>query len=107
MQNIAVLDTLAPQWTETCGLANGEEILLPCAGPDILDFDPLPLPCNTEAVDQCDTEVGIARFDDIPADAPTGEVCKCARPAIPGLLRRVWPAMAARRSPCGCSISTA
>lgn len=83
VQNIAVLDTLAPQWTETCGLANGEEILLPCAGPEILDFDPLPLPCNTEAVDQCDTEVGIARFDDIPADAPTGEVCNVCAPSDP------------------------
>lgn len=82
-QNVAVLDTAAPQWTETCGLENGEEITLPCAGEEILDFDPMPDPCLVDAVDQCDTEVGIARFDDIDPDAPTGEVCNVCAPSDP------------------------
>ena len=82
-QNIAVLDTAAPQWTHTCDLENGEEITLPCAGEGILDFDPLPAPCLTEAVDQCDTEVGIARFDDIDPDAPTGDACNICAPSDP------------------------
>ncbi len=78
-QNIAVLDTTAPQLTETCGLMNGEEVILDCAGPWIFDMDPLPLPCNVEAVDNCDSEVGVARFDEIDEDAPTGGSCnKCA-----------------------------
>ena len=55
-QNIAVLDTTAPQLTETCGLMNGEEVSLDCAGSAIFDMDPLPLPCNVEAVDNCDSE---------------------------------------------------
>ena len=82
-QNIAVLDTLAPQLTETCGLMNGEEVTLSCAGEHILDFDPMPLPCEVEAVDNCDTEVGIARFDDIDSDAPTGSACNVCAPAVP------------------------
>ncbi len=82
-QNIAVLDTIAPQFTHTCGLTNGEELTLPCAGENILDFDPLPAPCETEAVDQCDTEVGIARFDDLHPDAPTDGVCNVCAPTDP------------------------
>ena len=82
-QNIAVLDTLAPQFTYTCGLGNGEVITVPCAGENILDFDPLPEPCETEAVDECDTEVGIARFDDLHPDAPTDGVCNVCAPTDP------------------------
>ena len=82
-QNIAVLDTTAPQLTETCGLMNGETIALPCAGSEILDFDPMPLPCDVEAVDNCDTEVGIARFDEVDADAPTGSACNVCAPSVP------------------------
>ena len=85
-QNIAVLDTTAPQWTHTCGLANGEMVTLPCAGEGILDFDPLPDPCLTEAVDNCDTEVGIARFDDVEADAPTDGACNVCAPSDPAPL---------------------
>ncbi len=82
-QNIAVLDTTAPQLTETCGLMNGEEVLLDCAGSAIFDMDPLPLPCNVEAVDNCDSEVGVARFDEIDDDAPTGSVCNVCAPSDP------------------------
>ena len=82
-QNIAVLDTTAPQLTETCGLMNGETVELPCAGENILDFDPMPLPCDVEAVDNCDTEVGIARFDEIDDDAPTGSTCNICAPSVP------------------------
>ena len=82
-QNIAVLDTTAPQLTETCGLLNGEVVELDCAGPWIFDLDPLPLPCNVEAVDNCDTEVGVARFDEIDDDAPTDGVCNICAPNDP------------------------
>jgi len=85
-QNIAVLDTTAPQWTNTCGLTNGEVVTMPCAGEGILDFDPHPDPCLVEAVDNCDTEVGIARFDDVDDDAPTGEACNTCGPSDPAPL---------------------
>ena len=85
-QNIAVLDTTAPQWTNTCGLANGEVMTLPCAGQGVLDFDPLPDPCLAEAMDNCDTEVGIARFDDVDNDAPTDDVCNICAPSDPAPL---------------------
>lgn len=82
-QNIAVRDTLAPQLTETCGLMNGETVSLDCAGPELFDMDPLPLACTVAAVDNCDTEVGVARFDDIGDDAPTGGVCNICAPSDP------------------------
>ena len=85
-QNIAVRDTTAPQWTHTCGLGNGEIVTLPCAGEGILDFDPLPDPCLTEAVDNCDSEVGIARFDDVDPDAPTDGACNVCAPSDPAPL---------------------
>lgn len=82
-QNIAVLDTTAPQLTETCGLMNGEEVQLDCAGPWIFDLDPLPLPCLVEAVDNCDSDVGVARFDEIDDDAPTDGTCNICAPSDP------------------------
>ncbi len=85
-QNIAVLDTTAPQWTETCGLTNGEVLTFPCAGEGVLDFDPLMDPCLVEALDNCDSEVGIARFDDVDADAPTGSACNVCAPTDPAPL---------------------
>lgn len=82
-QNIAVLDTTAPQLTETCGLLNGETVTLDCAGPWIFDLDPLPLPCDVQAVDNCDSDVGVALFSEIDDDAPTGGVCNVCAPTTP------------------------
>ena len=82
-QNIAVLDTIAPQLTHTCGLMNGEVVELSCAGDGILDFDPMPLPCDVQAVDNCDSDVGVARFDEIDDDAPTDGECNVCAPTTP------------------------
>jgi len=83
IQDIQVDDLTPPQWTSTCGLANGEVVTLPCAGQGVLDFDPLPAPCMAEASGQCDTEVDVTRFDNVDSDAPTDDFCNICAPSDP------------------------
>ena len=82
-QLIVVLDAMAPQWTETCGLANGEVVELGCAGEGVLDFDPFPVPCVADAEDECDSEVEIERTDALSDHVPLPEACNLCAPSDP------------------------
>ena len=72
-QLIQVIDTIAPQFTETCGNENGEQIAI--------DYDDafgnldIPAPCNVDAEDNCDSDIVLScTVDTIGEYAPTGNV---------------------------------
>lgn len=72
-QLITVIDTIAPQFTETCGNDNGEMVAI--------DYDDafgnctIPAPCPVEAEDNCDADVVIeCTVDTLGQYAPRGNV---------------------------------
>jgi hypothetical protein len=85
-QDLIILDDMAPQITETCGLANEELILLDCPGIDILDFDVLPDPCDVEAADNCDSQVAVDLTTTLSEFVPSDELCNHCGPTTPAPL---------------------
>ena len=56
-QTITVTDISAPQFTQTCGLANGDAVPVCCE--DLMGTVTIPGACATEAADNCDSDVCI------------------------------------------------
>jgi len=72
-QIITVIDDTAPQFTETCGYVNGQEIDVNCEN-GFGDLD-IPAACNVEAEDNCDSDVTIICDVDTAGEyAPNGDV---------------------------------
>ena len=72
-QTITVTDNLAPQFTNTCGLGNGDAVEVCCE--DLSGTVTIPDACETEAADNCDSDVAIAYTETYVGDyAPTGDV---------------------------------
>ena len=82
-QHIQVLDTEAPQLTNTCGLENGETVAYDCPGEAVLDFDPVPVACDVQAVDNCDSEVNVNVFTETEGYIPTDAIRNYCAPATP------------------------
>ncbi|RPG81691.1 MAG: T9SS C-terminal target domain-containing protein [Crocinitomicaceae bacterium TMED114] len=82
-QQIQVLDTEAPQLTNTCGLENDETGSYDCPGEAVLDFDPVPVACDVQAVDNCDSEVNVNVFTETEGYIPTDAIRNYCAPATP------------------------
>ena len=82
-QHIMVLDTEAPQLTNTCGLENGEEVMYDCPGAGVLDFDPVPVACDVTAIDNCDSEVNVTLFTETEGYIPTDLIRNYCAPNTP------------------------
>ncbi|MBK12654.1 MAG: hypothetical protein CL849_03905, partial [Crocinitomicaceae bacterium] len=82
-QTITVTDGTAPQFTETCDLANGDIVEVCCE--DLSGTVTIPDACETEAADNCDSDVAIAYTETYMGDyAPTDAVmsfCLSTTPA--------------------------
>ena len=85
-QDLILLDEVAPQITETCGLANAEVVQFDCPGVGILDFDELPAPCDVEAIDNCDSQVAVDLSETLSEFVPSSEVCNHCGPTTPAAL---------------------
>ncbi|MCH1575412.1 MAG: lamin tail domain-containing protein, partial [Flavobacteriales bacterium] len=82
-QHIMVLDTEAPQLTNTCDIENGETVTNDCPGIGVMDFDPVPVPCAVEAIDNCDTDVNITLFTETEGYIPTDAIRNYCAPVTP------------------------
>ena len=82
-QFIQVMDTLAPQFTNTCGILNDDVVHACCEGEGGLVN--IPDSCGVQVVDNCDTEVELTYTETYVGDyAPTEDVlrfCSAATPA--------------------------
>ena len=82
-QHIMVLDTEAPQLTNTCDIDNGEVVEYDCPGQGVLDFDPVPAPCDVTAIDNCDSEVNVNLFTETAGYIPTDLIRNYCAPTTP------------------------
>ncbi|MBK13050.1 MAG: hypothetical protein CL849_05905, partial [Crocinitomicaceae bacterium] len=82
-QHIQVLDTEAPQLTNTCDLNNGETVSHDCPGIGVLDFDPVPVACDVTAIDNCDSEVNVTLFTETEGYIPTDDIRNYCAPVTP------------------------
>ena len=82
-QHIMVLDTEAPQLTNTCDIDNGETVTYDCPGAGVMDFDPVPVACDVMAVDNCDTDVNITLFSESEGYIPTDAIRNYCAPVTP------------------------
>jgi hypothetical protein len=82
-QHIMVLDTEAPQLTNTCDVDNGEVVTYDCPGIGVMDFDPVPAACDVQAVDNCDTDVNITLFTEASGYIPTEAIRNYCAPETP------------------------
>ena len=82
-QTIEVLDQIAPQFTNTCGLDNGTALSVCCE--DMEGTVTVPEACEVSFQDNCDSEVSLTFTESYLGDnAPTDEVttfCSAALPA--------------------------
>ena len=82
-QTIEVLDQIAPQFTNTCGLANGEVLSVCCE--EVGGTVTIPDSCGVSFQDNCDTEVSLTYTESYLGDnAPTEDVtayCSATLPA--------------------------
>ena len=85
-QHIQVLDTEAPQLTNTCDLENGEVVAHDCPGEGVLDFDPVPVACEVTAIDNCDSEVNVNVFTESEGHVPTDAIRNYCAPTTPEAL---------------------
>lgn len=82
-QHIMVLDTEAPQLTNTCDIVNGETVAYDCPGEGVLDFDPVPVACDVTAMDNCDSEVNVNLFTETTGYIPTNDIRNYCAPMTP------------------------
>ena len=86
-QYIVVLDTIAPQFTNTCDIENGETVEYTCADDngngvnDIFDFMETPLACAPQYVENCDSEVSLTMTADTMGYVPTGDIANYCMPS--------------------------
>jgi hypothetical protein len=91
-QNIVVLDTIAPQFTETCDISNGEQVEYTCGDDndngtnDVLDFIQLPAACAPSFMENCDSEVALTMVSDSSGYVPTNSVANYCMPSTVELL---------------------
>ena len=82
-QTITVTDNLAPQFTETCGLGNGDAVDVCCE--DLSGTVTIPEACETAASDNCDSDVTIAYTETYVGDYAPGDgvesYCESTTPA--------------------------
>ena len=73
VQHIMVRDTVAPVFTEACGILNGVDYDVCCE--DLDGTVDIPEPCDVEAMDHCDSEVNITFTESYGGDyPPSGDV---------------------------------
>ena len=86
-QYIVVLDTIAPQFTNTCDIENGETVEYTCADDngngvnDVLDFTELPQACAPAYIENCDSEVALTMTADTMGYVPTGDIANYCMPS--------------------------
>ena len=86
-QYIVVLDTIAPQFTNTCDIDNGETVEYTCADDngngvnDIFDFTEIPAACAPEYIENCDSEVALTMTSDTMGYVPTGDIANYCMPS--------------------------
>ena len=82
-QTIQVFDQIAPQFTSTCGLENGEVLSVCCE--ELGGAVAVPDSCPVSFQDNCDTEVSLTYTESYIGDnAPTDEVTAFCSAALPG-----------------------
>ena len=88
-QDITVLDEMAPQFTATCDIENGEVVEYACGDDnqnginDIFDFIQIPEACDVEYADNCDSEVTLAFSSVESGYLPTDDIANYCAPADP------------------------
>ncbi|MGB1618456.1 MAG: T9SS type A sorting domain-containing protein, partial [Flavobacteriales bacterium] len=88
-QDITVLDEMAPQFTATCDIANGEVVEYACGDDnqnginDIFDFIQIPDACDVEFADNCDSEVTLDFSSVESGYLPTEDIANYCMPADP------------------------
>jgi len=86
-QYIVVLDTIAPQFTNTCDIENGETVEYTCGDDngngvnDVLDFMETPAACAPSYVENCDSEVALTMTADTMGYVPTGDIANFCMPS--------------------------
>ncbi len=86
-QYVVVLDTIAPQFTNTCDIDNGETVEYTCADDngngvnDVLDFTETPLNCAPQYIENCDSEVALTMTADTMGYVPTGDIANYCMPS--------------------------
>ena len=86
-QYIVVLDTIAPQFTNTCDIENGETVEYTCADDngngvnDVLDFIEIPAACAPAYIENCDSEVALTMTSDTMGYVPTGDIANFCMPS--------------------------
>jgi hypothetical protein len=88
-QDITVLDEMAPQFTATCDIANGEVVEYACGDDnqnginDIFDFIQIPDACDVEFADNCDSDVTLDFSSVESGYLPTEDIANYCMPADP------------------------
>ena len=88
-QDITVLDEMAPQFTATCDIANGETVEYACGDDnqnginDIFDFIQIPDPCDVEFADNCDSDVTLDFSSVETGYLPTDDIANYCMPSDP------------------------
>ena len=88
-QDITVLDEMAPQFTATCDIANGETVEYACGDDnqnginDIFDFIQIPDPCDVEYADNCDSDVSLDFSSLESGYLPTEDIANYCMPSDP------------------------
>ena len=81
-QTITVLDQIAPQFTETCGIGNGLSIAACCE--DHNGIVTIPEPCEVSFTDNCDTEVDLTFTESTNGEyAPNDSVVRYCAASLP------------------------
>jgi hypothetical protein len=86
-QDIAVLDEMAPQFTNTCDIDNGSTVEYACGDDnqnglnDIFDFIQLPEACDVAYADNCDSEVTLDFSADSSGYLPTADIANFCMPS--------------------------
>jgi len=86
-QYIVVLDTIAPQFTNTCDIDNGETVEYTCGDDngngvnDIFDFIEIPAPCAPSYIENCDSEVALTMTSTESGYLPTDDISNYCMPS--------------------------
>ena len=89
-QDINVLDEMAPQFTATCDIANGEVVEYACGDDnqnginDIFDFIDIPLACDVDYADNCDSDVTLDFSSVESGYLPTDDIANYCMPGRSG-----------------------